>query len=419
MWGRYIPLGADTTPYSPEHLRRVNYKPAPNQLRPSKYRPKARRMASGTPLQSSVSFPDPKPNIIHRISDSFDTNHSFVTEKPERYISGVSSNSQQYHQLERGVAIKGEPSAPSVADVTPINSHNPMAMSERDPGSATTTPQRPLYDSGDLNHTVAMLESDAGQLRNERDAALTRADRLAEDFARADQEVHHLRMKLSDLGAENGTLKWTVNSLDKELQLAQARVIDTQRQAPTNYPPHNSYIHHGDHAAELEEMHARYAREHRYLEQLEEERKILLDDNHDLQRVIEMLKDAEVDLKRQLKSYRSDNEALCDRLATAKKSAGSGTILNRELESKRDQIAQLTRGKKEAERALEQMKRAANMGPELISAFSELEAMLGQGGHLASRKRLPKGSRPTGSSGQLNQGSREFSDPIPKRQRHE
>ena len=264
-----------------------------------------------------------------------------------------------------------------------------------------------------------MLESEANRLRSERNAARMRAERFAEDLARADHEIHRLNTKLSDLGTENGTLKWNVQTLRKELQLVQARAIDAERQVSTNQPPHDSYAHREDHAAELAEMQARYAREHRHLEQLKEERKTLLDDNQDLQDIVEGLKDAEVDLEGQLKSYRTDNEALRERLAAANKSARSESMLNRELESKRDHIAQLTRGKKEAERALEQMERTVRIGPELISVFSMLETMADPRENSGFRNRTPKGSSPTGSSGQLTQESEEPSVPIPKRQRRE
>ena len=290
-------------------------------------------------------------------------------------------------------------------------------MNERNP-EFTTMSQHAQYDTGDSEQNIAILESEANRLRNERNAARMRADRLAEDFARADHEIRRLNVKLSDLGTENSTLKWTVHTLEKELQLVQARAIDAQRQLSTHQPPHDSYIYHEGHSVELAELQARYARERRHLEQLEVERKTVLDDNQDLQDIVEGLKDAEVDLKRQLKSYRTDNEALRGRLAAANESARSKPMLNRELESKRDHVAQLTRGK-EAERALEQLKRAVHIGPELIGAFSRLEAVADQGENSGSQNRTPKGSSPTRSSGQPTQRSVEPSVPIPKRQRRE
>ena len=57
------------------------------------------------------------------------------------------------------------------------------------------------------------------------------------------------------------------------------------------------------------------------------------------------------------------------------------------------------------ERTLEQLKRTANIGPELISSFSKLETMADQRGNSESRRRTPKGSSRTGSSGQLAQGA--------------
>jgi chromosome segregation ATPase len=369
-------------------------------------------MADGTRSQSSVPSPAPKPSMgHHRISDSLDPS-PFAARKPGPYKPDAPSNNRQYHQLERDITTNSNPSTPSMADINPISFQNVAGMNERNPESATT--QHLPYETGDLNQNVMALGSEGDQLRNECDAALTRVDRLAEDLAQADKEIHRLHMKLSDLDTENDTLEWTVRSLQKELQLAQARVIDAQRYLPVQNP----YSRHEDRPVEPAEAHARYDREHRYLEQLEEEREILLDDNHDLQRMIEGYKDAEEDLKRELKSYRIDNAALRERLAAANKSAGSEPTLERELESKRNQVAHLTGGKKEAERALEQLKRAANIGPELISAFSKLETMADQMGDSVSRRRTPKDSSRTSSSGQLAQGSGEHSVPVPKRQRY-
>ena len=417
MWGRYIRPGPDKSSRTPKHFRRANENPASNQLQPSISFSQPNHMAGGINLQPSVPFPTPKPNMRHRISGSLDTNRSGAAKEPRTFIPNASSNIRQHNQLDKDGTVKRKPSTPSMTDVTSINSHV-VEMKERNSGAMTTMSQHMLYDTGDLNGDAPTLGSEADRLRNERDAAFIRADRLTEDFSLADQEIRRLYMNLSDLGTENSTLKWTIDSLEKELQLTQARLIDAQRQAPTNYPPYDSYIYHEDHAAELAEVQARYAREQRHLERLDEERKILLDDNQDLQRMIEGFKDAEIDLKRKLKSCRNDNEALRERLAAANKSARSESMLDQEIESKRNQIAHLTRGKEDAERALEQFKRAVNVGPELINAFSELEAMAGQGGNLIAPKRTPKGSNPIGSSGHLTHGCEDPSFPTAKRQRH-
>lgn len=410
MWRRYIRPGSARTP---EHLRRVNDKVTSDQLQPSIFFSQARRMGDSTRSQSSVPSPVPKPNMGHRISDSLDPS-PFAARKPGPYTPDAPSNNRQYHQLERDITTNSNPSTSSMADINPISFQNVTGMNERNPESATTRSQHLPYETEDLNQNAIVLGSEGDQLRNECDAALTRVDRLTEDLAQADKEIDRLHMKLSDLDTENDTLEWTVRSLQKELQLAQARLIDAQRYLPV----HNPYSRHEDRPAELVEAHARYDREHRYLEQLEEERETLLDDNHDLQRMIEGYKDAEEDLKRELKSYRTDNVALRERLAAANKSAGSEPRLERELESKRNQIAHLTGGKEGAERALEQLKRAVNIGPELINAFSKLETMVNQRGDSVSRRRTPKGSSRTSSSGQLAEGSGEPSVPVPKRQRY-
>ena len=412
MWGRYIRPDADELSRTPKHPRRVNNNPASDQFQPSISFPQPSHTAQGIRLQSLVPSPASKPSMRHRISDSLDTNHSFPINEPRYHIPGASSNIRQYHQLEREVTFETNPSMSSVPDITPNNSHV-MEMIERNPESMTAMS---LYNTGDLNNDSSALESEAGRLRNERDAASFHASRLTEDLALADREIHRLQMNLSDLGAENSTLKWTVHSLEKELQLAQARVIDAQRQASTNYPPHDSYIHE-DHAAGLAEVQGQYSREHRHLKRLEEERKTLLDENQELQKIIEEFKDAEVDLNRKLKSYRTDHDALRKRLVAATEFAGDQDI--QEMESKKTKIAHLIRGKEEAECALEQFKRAANIGPELVNAFSEIEAIVGQGRNLEPRKRTSKGSSPSGSSGQFTHGSDDPSVRTPKRQRHQ
>ncbi len=419
MWGRYIHPGADKLSHTPKHPRRLNDNPASDQFQPSISISQPAE-AQGIRLQSSVPSSASRPNMAHRISDSLDTNYSFAVKEPRSHIPGASSNIRQYHQLEREVTFGSKPPTSSVTDVTPINSRV-MGMIDRNPESMTTISQNLLYNTGDLNPDASALESEADRLRNERDAAFMRADRLTEDLTQADQEIRHLYMNLSDLGTENSTLKWTVHSLEKDLQLAQARVIDAQRQASTNYPPHNFYVH-GDHAAELAEVQGRYSREH-HLERLEEERKALLDGNQELKRIIEGFKDAEMDLKRKLKSYRTENQELRERLAAAYKfAAGSESIINQEMQevdNKNTKIAHLTRGKEGAERALEQFKRAANIGPELIDAFSKFEVIAGQGRDLELRKRTPKGSSPIRSSGQFTHGGEDPSVPTPKRQRYE
>ena len=357
----------------------------------------------------------------HWISDSSDTNRSFPMKEPRYHIPGTPSNIRQYHQLEREVTFESNPPTASVTDIPTNNSHV-AGMIEQNPESMTAMS---LYNTGDLNNDSA-LGSEADRLRNERDDALFNTNRLSfntnrltEDLALADQEIRRLQMNLSDLGAENSTLKWTVHSLEKELQLAQARVIDAQRQASTNYPPHDSYIHEG-HAAGLTSVPGRCSREHRQLQRLEEERKTLLDDNQELQKIIEEFKDAEADLNRKLKSYRTNNDALRKRLVAANEFAGS--VIDQDfqaMESTKPKIAHLTRGKEEAECALEQFKRAVNIGPELIKAFSEIEAIAGQGRNLEPRKRTPKGSSPSGSSGQFTHGSDDPTVRTPKRQRHQ
>lgn len=415
MWGRYIHPGADKLSHTQKYPRRLNDNPASDQFQPS-ISISQPGQAQGIRLQSSVPSPSSRPNMAHRISGSLDTNYSFAVKEPRSHIPGASSNIRQYHQLGREVTFGTKPSTSSVTDITPKNSHI-VGMIERNPESMTTISQNLLYNTGNLNPDAPALESDVDRLRNERDAAFMRTDRLTEDLAQADQEIRHLYMSLSDLGTENSTLKWTVHSLEKDLQLAQARVIDAQRQASTNYPPYNSHIH-GDHAAELAEVQGRYSREH-HLEQLEEERKALLDDNQELQRIIEGFKDAEMDLKRKLKSYRTENQTLHERLAAAYKSAGSEIDHEMKVtEIKNTTIAHLRRGKEEAERALEQFKRAANIGPELINAFSEFEVIAGQGRDLELRTRTPKGSSPICSSGQFTHGSEDTSVPTPKRQRY-
>ena len=412
MWGRYIHPGADKLSQTPKHPRRLNDNTASDQFQPS-ISISQPGQAQGIRLQSSVPPPASRPNMAHRISGSLDTNYSFAVKEPRSHIPGASSNIRHYHQLEREVTFGTKPSTSPVTDITPNNSHV-VGMIEPNPAIIS---QNLLYNTGDLNPDASELESDVDRLRNERDAAFMRTDRLTEDLAQADQEIRHLYMNLSDLGTENSTLKWTVHSLEKDLQLAQARVIDAQRQASTNYPPHNSHIH-GDHAAELAEVQGRYPREH-HLERLEEERKALLDDNQELQRIIDGFKDAEMDLKRKLKSYRTENQALRERLAAAYKSAESEIDHEMQaMESKNTTIAHLTRGKEEAERALEQFKKAANIGPELISAFSAFEMIAGQGRDLELRKRTPKGSSPICSSGQFTHGSEDTSIPTPKRQRY-
>ena len=414
MWGRYIRPGADKLSRTPKHPRRVNNNPPSDQFQPSISFPQPSHTAQRIRLQSLVPSPASKPNMNHRISDSLDTNHSFPMKEPRYHIPGASSNIRPYHQLEREVTFESNPSTTSITDMTPNNSHV-VGMIERNPESMTAMS---LYNAGDLNNESSALESEAGRLRNECDAALFHTNRLTEDLALADQEIRRLQMNLSDLGAENSTLKWTVHSLEKELQLAQARVIDAQRQASTNHPPHNSYIH-GDHAAELAEARGRCSREHRHLEQLEEERKTLLDDNQELQRIIEEFKDAEVGLNRRLNSYHTDNGALRKRLAAATELAGSVIDQDiQEMESTNTKIAHLTRGKEEAECALEQLKKAVNIGPELVNAFSEIEAIAGQGRNLEPRKRTPMGSSPSGSSGQFTHGSDDPAVRTPKRQRH-
>ena len=419
MWGRYIRPGAAKS--TPKHPRRVNENPASGQLQPSISFSQPSHMTQGIRLESPVPSPAPKPNMIHRISDSLGTNHSFAAKEHRSYMPGTSSNIQQYHQLERGVTFKSKPPTSSMTDMTPINSHV-VEMIEQNPKSMTPISQHLLYDAGDLDNDASTLEYEADRLRNERDDAMIRAARLTEDLALADQEIRRVYMNLSDLDTENSNLKWTVHSLEKELQLAQARVIDAQRQASTNYPPHNSYIHHEDHAAELAEVQGRYSHEHLHFERLEEERKALLDDNRDLQKIIGGFKDVEIDLQRKLKSYRTDNEALRERLAAANKLGRSEEILDEEMqekESKRSQFANLARGKEEAERALEHFKRVVNVAPELINAFSKLEMIAGQGRNLEPRKSTPKGSSLTGSIGHFTHGSEDPPVPTPKRQRYQ
>jgi len=418
MWGRYIRLGAGKSSYTPKHFRRPNDNPASDQLQPSISFPQPSHIAQGIHFQSPVPSPASKPDMIHRFPDSLDTNHSFATKEHRSYIPGTSSNIRQYHQREREATFKSKPYTSSVTDTTPINSQV-VEMIEPNPESMTPISQHLHYSTGDWDNDASTLESEADRLRNERDDAFMRVARLTEDLALADQEIRRVYVNLSDLGTENSTLKWAVHSLEKELQLARARVIDAQRQASTNYPPHNSYIHHEGHVVELAEVQGRYSREHHHLEQLEEERKTLLDDNRDLQRIIEEFKDAEMDLKRKLRSYRTDNEALRERLAAASNFAGSESLPDQEmqeLESEKNQIAHLTRGMAEAERALERSKRAVNIGPELIKAFSELEVIAGQGRNLDPRKRTTKGSSPTGSSGHFTHRSEDPSVPALKRQ---
>lgn len=422
MWGRYIHPETDSTSYTQGHLlRRMNDTPASDKSQTSISFPRAKHTTSGVHLQPSVPPPASKSDIIHRISDPSDTRRPFVAKNLDPHISTAPLNPRQYNQLERDTTFKIEPSASSMTDVMPTNLHNAVAMNERNPDFTTTMSQHPPYDTGDSKQNIAMLESETNRLRSERNAERMRADRLAEDLERADHEVHRLNMRLSDLSTENSTLQWTVHSLRKELQLVQARAMDAQRQVPTDQPPHNSYALREGHSGELAEMRARYAQERRHLEHLEEERKTLLDDNRDLQDIVEGLKDAEVDLKRQLKSYRVDNEELRERLAAANKCTRSESMLNRELESKRDHLAQLTRGKREAERALEQLERGVHIGPDFIDAFSMLEAVADRGDHPGSHNRTPKGSSPAGSSGQMTQGSGgpTISIPIPKRPRFE
>jgi predicted RNase H-like nuclease (RuvC/YqgF family) len=323
---------------------------------------------------------------------------------------------RQYHQLERDVTSKSKAPVSSMVDVPSIK--KALAKNERNPEATTTMSQHLLNSAGNSKQNITMLEYEADQLRIELHAAITRADRLAGVLAQADQEIHRLNVNLFDLDTEHSTLKRTVHSLEKELQLAQARLIDTQRRASTNRPPHDSHIHLEGHAVGHADVHTRYAHDHRRIERLEEELKVLMDDNQDLQKMVEGFKDAEVDLKKELKFYRTGNEQLRERLAAAKRSSRSESSLNRELESKKDRIAQVTRGKEDAERDLEQLKKTVNIGPELINAFSELERIAGQGGSLVSGKRVPKSASPTGSSGQFTRRSEESPIPIPKRPRY-
>jgi predicted nucleic acid-binding Zn-ribbon protein len=421
MWGRYIHPGAGKSSCTLKHFRRLNDNPAFDQSQPSISFSQPSHMNQGIHFQSPEPSPAPKPNMIHQFSDSLGTNHIFAAKKHRSYIPGTSSNIRQYHQLERDVTFKSKPSMSSMTDTTPNNSHI-VEMIEQNPESMTPISQHLHYDTGEWDNDASTLESEADRLRNERDDAFNRAARLAEDLALADQEIRRVYMNLSDLGTENSTLKWTVHSLEKEVQLAQARVIDAQRQASTAYPPHNSYIYHEGPVAELAEVQERYSREHRHLERLEEERKALLDDNQDLQKIIEGFKDAEMDLKQKLRSYRTDNEVLRERLAAAGKFARSESMLDQEMqemESEKNQFAHLIRGKEEAERALELFKKAVNVGPDLINAFSELEVIAVQGGRLESRKRTPKGSSPTGSSGHFTHRSGNPSVPTPKRPRYQ
>jgi tetratricopeptide (TPR) repeat protein len=416
MWRRYTRLGADKPSPTPGLLHRMDDNSASDQLQPPKPVSQSRQTTDDTRSRAPIPSPASKPNMKHRIGDSLDTNHSFAAKEPGPHRPGASPNVQQYHQLERDSTFETKASTSSMIDEIPINPNNSLAMIERNPESTTTMSQHQLYDIACLKHKLSMSETETNKLRDEHDATLTQANRLAEDFARANNEIRRLNMKISDLGTENGAMKRTVRSLEKELQLAEARVIDAQRQAPTNRPPHDHYIHHDDHSAQIAEVHALYARGLQHLERLKEEQKTLLDDNQDLRGIVEGLKDAEVDLKKALKSHRTDNEALRERLAAANKFARTELILNRELESKRNRIAQLTQGKGDAERALEHLKSTLNMGPELINAFSVLESMASQEGSRVSRKH---GSGPTSSNGRFTRGSRGPSVPIPKRQRYE